>query len=892
MHPSIRLIVTSSLCLLSLVSDHVRAYAQPSEQTGLGAAAQSTATSTADVPATYATKFVEQPPRIDGILDPGFGESPAYHFTQYSPSPLAPSREKSSVWVGYDNAALYVVAVLYDSAPDSILNQLSERDRLRNTDWFGVSVNPYRDGINATNFIVTPAGVQYDSKFTAGTGGGSQVMQSGDASWDGVWASACAKTDFGWVAELRIPYSALRFPDEPVQTWDINFARQIRRFREESFWHPVNPEGAASTTQMGKLTGIANIKPPIRLQATPFVTAGGSYTYQPDPATQSEFGSSLGGGLDIKYGISDAFTLDMTAIPDFSNARSDDQVLNISANEIRFDENRAFFTEGVELFNKGGFFYSRRVGGQPINRSAADDALGANEVVIDNPSQTNLLNATKVSGRFQNGLGLGVFNAVEGPTFATIRDDSSNQQRRVQTAPTTNYSVVSLDQNLPNNSFVTLLNTNVLRSGSTYDANLSGLVFDLRNKSNSWGIGGSAAVSQKFGIRSAAASTEPGPTQRTNEFGHTYRIGISRLTGRLRYGANFGVESDTYDPNDLGFLFFPNERSTFGFMSYNWFEPFGKFNSAQVELFGGSNWLYNPSRYTGSFVGTSGRFTTRKFFTFGYSGFTELTPTLELQETRTPGRVLEYPTYAEVGGFISSDYRKPFALDVRPRWGRFHKDGRSQTRSVYISPRYRVNDALDLRVGGNFAHNLRYLGYVGHSQAGIERFDLVNAGTVYNQLDETSIGYDRVSSDRFVGSYRTFRTVELEATVAYSFTANMNLSLRARHYWSRVEHEEFFEAGADGQPIPTPYTGRTEDGTVIHDQTFNAFNVDLFYRWRFAPGSDAFLSYKTQSFYGGLQQDGYFGNLNALSNNVINNSLTLKVIYFIDAAMIGRKQGV
>jgi len=837
--------------------------------------------------------------KIDGQVDPalrayGFRQNPLVErskdtgFVQFSPVPLAPATFETEVWVGYDDEALYVVAQLYDAAPDSILKQLSDRDRLSNTDWFGVSINPYQDGINATNFIVTPANVQYDAKFGAGIGGGSnQVMQSGDRSWDGVWESAAKINEHGWLVEIKILYSALRFPELEVQTWDINFARQIRRYREESFWNTVDPKRPDAPTQMGQLTGIANIKPPVRLQATPFVTAAANHTFDKSAGDRNQWESAFGGGLDLKYGITDAFTLDMTAVPDFSNARSDDQVLNLSANEIFFEENRAFFTEGVELFNKGDFFYSRRVGGVPFNRTYAEDQLGANEEVVDNPIRTNLLNATKVSGRMENGLGIGVFNAVEGRTFATLKNAQTGELREVETGPRSNYSVVSFDQNLANNSFITLINTTALREGEAYDANLTGVVFDLRDKANNWSLNGKAGLSQQYNksrlARRGETATDANNTIRENIFGHTYEVGVQRLTGRLQYGTQLVVESDTYDPNDLGFLFFNNERSAGAYVQYNWFEPIGAFNSGQVEVFGNYSQLYKPNTFTNASTGFNTRWTTRKFFTFGGYAFTELRDVNEFQDTRTPGVFYTLPQYFEFGGFISSDYRKRFALDVRPNFGTFWSDSRTRTQGVYISPRFRASDKLNFRIGGTFRNNLRYLGYVGHTQAAIDRYELVAAGTPYITLDESTLGYETVLDDEIINSYRSIRITELEASVAYSFTAQMNVNLRVRHYWSRVNHVEYFKVNSiDGTPQPTQYLGIDEDGNSVHDQNFNAFNIDLFYRWRFAPGSDIFLSYKTQSFFDGTFDGGYFPNLNRLGDEQINNSLTLKVVYWLD----------
>ncbi len=814
----------------------------------------------------------DEGPKIDGVLDEAIWRSEGFarEFVQYSPNPGRPARQKTSVWIAYDDEALYVAARMYDSAPDSILRQLSERDNLGNTDWFAVSINPYRDGINASNFLVTPGGVQYDAKFNAGSNvGGNQVMTDGDRSWDAVWASAATTDERGWTLELRIPYMALRFPDDPVQTWDINFARQTRRYREESFWNPVDPQLPGVATQMGVLEGITDVKPPVRLSATPFVVVGGQHTSDPEESPRNAFAKTLGGGLDVKYGINDAFTLDMTLVPDFSDARSDDQVLNLGAREVRFSENRAFFTEGVELFTKGNFFYSRRIGGPPLLYGTAGDSLAGGEEVIASPARAQLLNATKVTGRMQNGLGIGVFNAVENTSFATIRT-AEGSTRKVRTSPLTNYSVVSFDQNLPNNSFVTLLNTNVLRSGGTYDANLTALVFDLRTASNTWGVSGRTAVSQRY------ADGEVG-------LGHTYRLDLRKLSGRFQYGASVNVESDTYDPNDLGFVGFNNERTYEVDGEYNWFEPFGAFNGARVGGGVGLSYRYDPDAFAGSYLYYNSRLTTRDFVSFGVRGFAELSESLDYNDTRTPGRFIRQPAYTEVGGFVSTDYRKPFALDLSGSYGGTYDDSPITTVELRLSPRVRVSDRFDFRF--SVSQDLRKggFGYVGHSAEAIDTYELLTTGTPYRELDREVVGYDALGPAAIVVGYRDVSTTEVEGGLNYSLSAQMTLSGRIRHYWSKVNYLDFAELGLGGELLPTAFQGSDGEGLPVYDDNFNAFNVDLFYRWRFAPGSDILLSYKTQSFFAGDKGGDYFENLATLGRERVDNSLTLKVIYFLDA---------
>ena len=211
---------------------------------------------------------IEEGITIDGILDEAswLNLAPATELTQIEPHPGKKATQRTEIKILYDNSGLYVGAVLYDSQPDSILQQLSQRDELGNTDWFGVFIDAYRDGINGVSFIITPAEVQFDAKYSA---------FGEDESWDAVWEAKTQITSEGWVIEMKIPFAAIRFPDVNEQTWHINFGRVIGRGQEKSFWSYVNPQVNGFLNQAGYLKGIEDIKSPFRLQATPFLAVYG-----------------------------------------------------------------------------------------------------------------------------------------------------------------------------------------------------------------------------------------------------------------------------------------------------------------------------------------------------------------------------------------------------------------------------------------------------------------------------------------------------------------------------------------------------------------------------------------------------------------------------------------
>ena len=344
--------------------------------------------------------------KIDGELtESQWGEAEiATDFIEAYPRPGIPSEYESKVRMYYDDNALYISGEMYDSRPDSVSYTLSQRDDWGNADWFAVMLDPYANNINSFCFSVTAAGVEYDALL---------YTDDSDVSWNAVWRSAVKKQDYGWSFEMKIPFSAVRFPNKAIQEWNINFVRQVRRNRQKSYWNEVDPTVFGEITQTGKMVGMKDIESPIRLSFTPYVTGYVENSY--DYATQQQtWGQRVTGGLDVKYGLNDAFTLDMTLIPDFGQTTSDKQVLNLGPFEVRFDENRPFFLEGTDLFSIGNVFYSRRIGARTFNYGAAQSNVNdsLSEEVTGNPELAALINGTKVSGRTSSGLGIGVFNAI------------------------------------------------------------------------------------------------------------------------------------------------------------------------------------------------------------------------------------------------------------------------------------------------------------------------------------------------------------------------------------------------------------------------------------------------------------------------------------------------
>lgn len=791
----------------------------------------------------YSATRVSESIKVDAKDLENFWSSvtPTTDFIQFSPIADGPAKFKTEVKLAYDDEAIYVYAKLYDTAPDSINRELTLRDQFGNASWFSVSFDTYKDGSNGFGFAVTAAGVQADFKFSA---------DGDDDNWDAVWESAVSIEQDGWRAEFKIPYSAIRFSDLEEQEWGLQFGRAIRRYREEVFWNRIDPELDGFMLHAGRVNNIKNIKSPIRLSLNPFVTGYVNTVKDPDAIPINDRGTAYSLGMDLKYGLTDAFTLDMTIVPDFGQTQSDNVQLNIGPFEQFFEERRPFFTEGTELFNKGDLFYSRRVGGTPYYFYDADDDLAADEEVISSSSTSQLLNAFKISGRTSRGTGIGFFNAIEAEEHALI-ENSQGVKREFLTNPLTNYNVLVVDQNLRYNSFVSFINTNVARRGEAHDANASAMVFNLKNKGQDWALNGAGKLTQKFFTDSTSR-------------GHNLNIGLNKISGKINYGVGYNEESDKYDPNDLGLLFSPNERSYRADFSINEYEAKGRFNRLRVFTSLYHERLYTDNSFVALEYNARAFAVTKSFNAFSIFSGGQPLDKHDYFETRTGDftRYVRRPAYSYIGGFVSTDYRKRLALDAEATAG-FAYNGTEQYRNVQFAPRFRVNDQIFLVFRANWETNQKRNGF-----------------TDKESVDESilKLGDDEILFalyDRYIWNN------VLDARYVISNTSSV--TLRLRHYQDRISYFDFGTLNDDGSIALIDFDGLDEDLNPIFDNNVNNFNLDLQFTKRFAPGSDIIFVWKNQIFGSDAEYTrNYFENLGGLNEHYQTNSFSLRIVYFLD----------
>ncbi|OLY93659.1 DUF5916 domain-containing protein, partial [Cnuella takakiae] len=811
-----------------------------------------------------ATRTV-QPIRIDGQLSEGVWKTAATagHFTQYFPNPGHSASAATEVKIVYDDAAVYIGAVLHDD-PSEIRRQFTARDgeQQADVDHFSVFFDTYHDQQNGFQFLVTSQNVQTDARLSAAYTG---ILDNvGDRSWDAVWQSKTAITPDGWVVEMRIPYISLRFSASEVQRWGLQFMRFIRRNSESDFWSPVKPEQSGLVNQFGALSNLTSIQPPLRLSLSPYLSGG--VRKHPKGAPQgTEW--LRNGGMDVKWGLNESFTLDATLVPDFGQVISDNVINNLTPFEVQFQENRPFFTEGTELFNKAGLFYSRRIGSTPGGYGdVAAFASGNQEWKVEqNPGVTQLYNALKFSGRTRKKLGIGVFNAVTAPMQARL--NNGFKDTTIQTEPLTNYNIVVLDQAFKGRSNITFTNTSVLRSGTARDANVTGLDFSFFDKTNTYILTGAGRYSKVFGQTpyNGFISTIYDTVHRADGVwkkpydGYNARLRFGKVSGRWHYNVQARMLSQQYDPNDLGYLNTANLVNYIGDISYNQYEGTRNLINYSYRLTADYSYLYQPYKRAGMQLSLTGFWLFKNMWDVRVTLGGEPIWKHDYFELRTPGRFVQMPAYGFVNIGGSTDSRKKLYVDYEYVFAEAAMPNNPYY-SLNTGVRYRFSNRLSLKLEANRQHDRGQVGYA--------------------FLRETN-------GEPIIG-LREVKDVTMLLSGIYNFTPRMNLTLRARHYWSSVHYQSFRDVAADGRYVYRAYIPN-------QGYDFNVFNVDGFYTWDFKPGSRIVAGFK--NWLGAdhniaphnITGKGYGNNLANTLRMPHGNEVTLRVIFFIDYNQVRRR---
>jgi len=740
-------------------------------------------------------------------------------FRQYDPYFDVSASQKTIVKILYDDDAMYVGAFMFDTAPDSILKQLGNRDASLNADAFGFSIDTYNNQNDAYTFEISASGVQTD-------------YRTNDTKFNAVWESAVRITEEGWIAELRIPYAAIRFPKKDKQLWRIQFYRNLRRSREWSQWALESKDHSNKSKYWGELRGVENINPPLRLSISPYLSANAEHFPYNEQAYKNT-SVSYSGGLDLKWGLNESYTLDITLLPDFSHVQSDNQIKNLTAFETVYDENRPFFQEAVDLFNKNNLFYSRRIGRTPQNYYKLDNLIDSNEYILSNPFQVKLLNATKISGRSKKGLALGIFNAVTDNMYAEVENEQGHT-RKILTEPLSNYNVAVIDKAFKNNSSVYIMNTSVFREGAFNKANVVAGGVNILNRSNYYRL-----------ILRGAQSNIIKPNE-NNQNGQTYYMSAAKVKGNFLFSFARNVLDDTYNCNDMGLMYNNNQVDNSFVLNYNIYEPFGYFLYLRTALTYRNDYHFITQKKTNNNITFNIGTNTKNYLSLWGNINTQIEQSHDYYEARTDGLFFLRPL--KRGGVFnfSSDYRRKIALDGSVELVAF-RETKGFLQTYKLMPIFRTGDKFSFNVSCALSKQINDIGFVAKKQ------------------------------DSILFGNRDIRLIENIFSGQYVIKNDLSLNFKARHYWITGRYNQFYVLQNTG------LLHEVNTFALNYDFNFNSLLFEVFLNWQFAPGSHLSFVWKNSLLEeNNIIVDNYFNNFSNTLNYPQLNTWSLKVLYYID----------
>lgn len=731
-------------------------------------------------------------------------------FRQVEPAEAGEPAFPTSARVVYDERFLYVFVRAHDPHPDSIVRRLSRRDVGTNSDQIGLVIDAYHDRRTGVMLAVNPAGVRFDAVVF--------LDNQTDAAWDGVWEAAARVDSAGWSAEFRIPFSQLRFNDQAEHVFGFAVWRDIARRNQRDAWPPTfrsSRQGLVS--QIGTLEGLTGIQRSSRLELLPFVTTTSLTEQRPDGWAHPQRASS---GLDMKYGIKENLTLDATINPDFGQVEADPAVLNLTAFEVRFEERRPFFQEGVGMFRCQpcqGIFYPRRIGRTPQLRSNAGD-----------PLFTTILGAAKLTGRFAGGYNLGVIEAVTqrevGVTGRTIE-------------PQTNYLVARASRDFRGgSSSIGLITTAVNRSldGDTEDflrrsANMAVIEGTHRFADDRFEFGAYMGRSIVTGTEQAIARTQLSAVHlhqrpdgdvrfdstRTSMSGGVAAFSLAKISGALRFNTFVRLASPEMELNDAGLVPLINDRSIRNSVSLRSLRP-GSWYRSSFSLIETENHWTSGGLPSGSAVRLN-------------SGFTML---------GNWGWALSYSLNNPNDNYCTSCARGGPALRTNPSQG-FQINVNGDVRRAIVpqleffagaadgdrSWERRGSLGADVRVSSRFSTTL--------SISASERADNQQWIANYGQFlsDTTHYTFARLSQ----------KTVSMTARASFTASPLLTFQFYAQPFMSAGSYGDWRELAAPRAPEYDdrfrPYRADAVPGGFNVKQ----FNSNAVVRWEYRPGSTLFL---------------------------------------------------
>lgn len=829
-------------------------------------------------------------PKLDGVLDDaawGVVEWTS-NYVQNEPDNGAAPTEQTKIKIVYDDKNLYIAAHCLDSEPDKIVKRLSRRDGFEG-DWIEFNIDSYNDDRTAFSFTITAAGVKGD-EFISNNG------NNWDSSWNPIWYAKAQIVSDGWIAEMRIPLSQLRFSASDEQVWGLQSTRRYFRNEERSLWQPVLPNSPGWVSEFGELLGIKGIKPQKQIEIQPYLL-GQLDTFKKEEGNPFRDGSEFSGtgGVDAKIGITNDLTLDLTINPDFGQVDADPGAITLDGFEIFFEERRPFFVENKNIFDyrvgggQDNLFFSRRIGRSPQGIVSGDTIS-----YVDQPSNSTILGAAKFSGKTKNGWSVGVLESVTSKEYAkTI--DQNGEKGETLVEPLSNYLVSRVQKDFNDrNSYVGGIFTATNRklednlSFLHENAYTGGIDFKHNWRDRKYYILGDIVLSNVNGSPEAIENTQtslrhlfqrvdaghvsvdPAKTSLTGTGGR-FEIGKGG-GGDWRYNVGGNWKSPELELNDLGFLRqadliqqYTNinrlfnkptnwyRRMNFGFTQFTAYDYEGNYNRIQYEFNGNINYKNNmwsdfgaahkPRIYINTYLrgGPRWRFSEENFW-YLYSG---------------------------------TDRRKKFSMDLGYVNSRARQDNFSLDR-YEVRFRYQPINALSVSLITEYETNPNKTQYV--SQQDFNGTMRYITGDIDFQTLSTTLRVNYTINPNLTIQYYGQPFITKGKYTNFNYVKNpiaKDLGDRVQMYNQEQISlvEETYSVDEDQDGVPDYSFGKP-------DFAYAQYRSNLVVRWEYIPGSEIFFVW-SQGITGSGDAD---NNFDAIVENQIlkqqpQNTFLLKATY-------------
>jgi hypothetical protein len=828
------------------------------------------------------TKVSESAPRIDGLIDDAAWETVEWSgdFTQRSPDDGADPSQETAFKILYDDDNLYVAIRAYDTNPDEIVKRLSRRDGFEG-DWVEINIDSYFDKRTAFSFTASVSGVKGDEAVT-------NDGDNWDDTWDPLWDFETSIDNEGWVAEMRIPFTQLRFNANEQQVWGIQFTRRLYRNEERSIWRYAPQEESGWVRHFGELHGIRGITPKRQIEIAPYTVAK-TERYEKDPNNPFLDGETnkLNAGVDGKIGITNDFTLDFTINPDFGQVEADPSEVNLTAFETFFREKRPFFIEGRNItsfqisgggnqYSSDNLFYSRRIGRSPHNFPFVD--ASSNEYA-EVPENTTILGAVKLTGKTQNGLSVGVMQSITAPEKANVYRNGTTSKEIVE--PTTNYILGSVQKEMNNNNtiiggmftstnrFIDDASLNNLNS----NAYTGGLSFEQYWKDKKYYLNTNVVMSHINGDRQAIQLQQISSRRYFQRPDNDYKDFDPNRTSLTGHGGivQFGKQgssgfrfvnwvtwrSPELELNDMGYLRRGDSIFQVFWASYRWANPFSIFRYMNLNYNQWTGWDFGgTNNFKGTNVNMNTQFTNHWSFSTGINLDGEETSNTMLRG----GPSIRLPGAWNYWVNLESDSRRKilFGASHEQRQG-FENSSSSLYYDVYA--RYQPTDALRISLNpgyNDYNGTLQYLNT--EAFQGEERY-------IFGSIDQ--------------------RTLDLTMRMDLTLSPNLTIQYYGAPFISAVDYSEpkyitdphanNFEDRFDED---VSFSGEDyEDG---YDFNFRQFRSNLVMRWVYRPGSLLYLVWtQGRTDFEQTGQFSYGSDFNDLFSVDPTNVFLIKLSYLI-----------